>query len=306
MEKPLLPHWYMRAVRLSAFALVCLYVGLSPYVLFQRFEFFPVKVTAYKVPVAICDLTREEVSFEAGNGCKLRGWYLPRAKAKYTVILHHGQGANIAFDGYAETAAVLVKAGASVLLYDFEGFGRSDGSPSNQALSRDALAAYKFLCSRGVKGESIVHFGLSLGTGAASQVASSKPCAGLILVSPYMSLSRVAAHHLPYLKFYPDWLYPQPNLGGQCLNSFKQPVMIFHAAGDRLLPVGQADELAHKLLKQGCRVEYFRIEQDGHLGALSGAHSDTAGGVVDICRRFLKHLENPTSEPSLTSLPCGK
>ncbi|MBL8082195.1 MAG: alpha/beta hydrolase [Candidatus Obscuribacter sp.] len=298
MEKPLLP-LYKRAARLSAFAAVCLYLGLSPYVLFQRFEFFPLKASSYQVPAVVKDLTREEVSFDAGNGCRLSGWYFARPQAGYTVILHHGQGSNISFDGYCETAAVLVRAGASVLLYDYEGFGKSEGRPSNEALSRDALAAYEYLCRRGVRGESIVHLGLSLGTGAASRVASCKPCAGLILVSPYLSLSRVAAHHLPYLNIYPEFLYPQPDLGSKCLTAFRKPVMIFHAAGDRLLPVDQADELAAGLRRQGCRVEYYRLMQEGHLGALSAAESDTACGAVAICRQFLKNLDSSPNEPAM-------
>jgi pimeloyl-ACP methyl ester carboxylesterase len=280
----------MGMTKLALFTLVLVYLALSPVLLFLKFEFFPLKTQHYQMPEVIEKLNPETVSFKASNGCNLYGFYITVPKARYTVIVHHGQGANISYDGYAQTAEVFARAGANVLLYDYEGFGRSEGQPSSAALRRDALAAYEFAIARGATAGSIVQCGISLGTGAAADIATRQPCKAVVLISPYLALSQVAQEHLPYLCLYPALFYPQPDLGSRCLLGKHMPLLMVHSISDPVLPISQADKLAKSYESTPQLLTYYRVPDGGHIGALSDdGHS--ANGTVQICKSFFDRLD---------------
>lgn len=247
------------------------------------------------MPEAIRGLSPETVSFKASNGCRLYGFYITVPKARYTVIVHHGQGANISYDGYAQTAGVFARAGTNVLLYDYEGFGRSEGQPSSAALRRDAQAAYQFALARGATAGSIVQCGISLGTGAAADIATHQPCRAVVLISPYLALSQVAQEHLPHLRLYPAYFYPQPDIGSRCLLGKQMPLLMVHSITDPVLPISQADELAKSYEHAPQLLTYYRVPDGGHIGALSDdGHS--ANGTVEICKKFFDGLDKLASK----------
>lgn len=278
-----------KLVRLSLFAMFCLYLGFSPYTFYAGLEFFPKKFDQTAYPPSGYGIVRENVAFTPKGGGKVKAWYFPVKGARYAAVIHHGQGDNIAYSGYYDTALVLRDCGASVLLYDYEGFGASEGSPSNEAMRRDALAAYEFLTAeKHFAPEKIVHCGVSLGTGPACDVASSKPCAGVILLSPYLSLSKIARHHLPFLSLYPPFLFPQPDLGSEELLGSKIKAMVVQGEKDMIIPVAQADEFSRHYKGP---LTYIRLAGAYHIGGLSYAPgSPYKGSALDICRRFFAGL----------------
>jgi len=281
--------------KLALFTAILAYLALSPVLLFLKFEFFPLKTKQYEIPAAIKRFGPEIVTFKASNGCRLYGFYIKVPRARYTAIVHHGQGSNICYEGYAQTAEVLARAGANVLLYDYEGFGCSEGLPSNAALRRDAQAAYQYVVGRGATAGSIVQFGISLGTGVAADSAVDKPCKALVLISPYLALSQVAQDHLPYLRLYPAFFYPQPDLGARCLLGKHLPLLMVHSITDPVLPISQADELAKSYESTPKLLTYYRVPDAGHIGALSDdGHS--ANGTVEICKGFFDRLDRLASK----------
>jgi len=212
-------------------------------------------------------INREDVFFVSKNGSRLHGWYFKKADATKTALLHHGNGGNV--ENCLKSAHALVTAGANVLLYDYEGFGLSEGRPSNSNICNDAEAAYQFLLERKqTNPHQIVEVGFSMGTGLACRMADKHPCAGVILISPYKSLEAVAQHHLPFLKLYPSLLYPQPDLGaGNLFRDKRIPLLMVHSANDRLLPVAQADEIYSQAREPKTYIR-VQIAGGGHLGGL--------------------------------------
>ena len=268
------------------FFLITLYLAMSPPIASYFCEFLPHKCSAdkYSKPDGAV-----EAWITASNGAKLHSWYFPGV-SKYAVIIHHGQGGNIGLPAYLETAKVFVDAGASVLLYDYEGYGASEGSPSNRALHRDAEAAYNYLVSKyKVRPSRTIHCGISLGTGAASHVASTKLCGGVILLTPYMSLTRVAKTYLPYLKMYPDWTFPQPDLGSKCLVGQSIPALIVHGSQDPFIPFAESVELK-KLRKAPTTL--IKVPGPYHIGTLSGDQS------VELVRDFFNGISAHESKGS--------
>lgn len=139
-------------------------------------------------------LGAEDVWLQAAGGTRLHAWWIPTPEAKLATLHLHGNGGNIT---HRTMAAMGIRAaGSSVLLLDYRGYGRSEGSPSEQGLYADADAAYDWLRQRQ---PAIVIHGESLGSSVAVDLAVRKPCKGVVLESPFTSAGDVAHRVLPYL-----------------------------------------------------------------------------------------------------------
>lgn len=141
-------------------------------------------------------LGAEDVHLTTADGVKLHSWWVP-GSGPGVVLYLHGNAGNITHRSSAVRA--LQSMGQAVLLPDYRGYGKSEGSPSEKGLYRDADAAYQALLARGYAPEQIVLYGESLGTAVAVDLASRKPCRLLVLQAPFPSARAVAAHVLPLL-----------------------------------------------------------------------------------------------------------
>lgn len=171
--------------------------------------------------------------------------YFHNPESKYTFLLHYGQCGNLV-QNIGLTKLVL-NAGYSVLTYDYDGYGMSEGYPSCRRLKLSGLAANDYLVkSLGVKPEYIIQYGVSLGTGVASTVANERKCAGVFLISPYTSLEDASKDVLPHLNLYPKSMFPETELGSKqfVVANKSVPVFMWHGKLDRLIPVSHAKKLA--------------------------------------------------------------
>lgn len=187
----------------------------------------------------------EEVWFETAGGARLHGWFVPAAggQARASVVYFHGNGGNVSYlDWVGEQLAAR---GFDVLLFDYRGYGRSEGSLSDErGLYEDADAAYDYLVrGRGARPERVVLYGQSLGTTAAADLAARRPCGALVLESGLSSAADMARVIFPWLpravarltrsKF--DSVGKLPRAG--C------PVLVIHGERDEVIPVEQGRAL---------------------------------------------------------------
>ncbi len=107
----------------------------------------------------------------------------------------HGNAGNIT--NRTPRIQEIVAVGSSVLMLDYRGYGKSSGRPIEQGLYRDSEAGYIYLLAKGYRPDQIILHGESLGTAVAIDLASRRPCAGLILESPFTSASEVAGTVVP-------------------------------------------------------------------------------------------------------------
>jgi fermentation-respiration switch protein FrsA (DUF1100 family) len=162
----------------------------------RRLIYFPLMQDLASVATALPGA--EEVTFETQDGLRLGGWFAPAASAASgpTVLVFNGNAGDRSFR--APLAAALSQAGLSVLLFDYRGYGRNPGSPSEAGLLRDARAARAYLAGRhDVDPDRLVYFGESLGAAVAVTLAAEQPPAALILRSPFTSLAEVGRLHYP-------------------------------------------------------------------------------------------------------------
>ncbi|MCI0337706.1 MAG: alpha/beta hydrolase [Acidobacteria bacterium] len=187
----------------------------------------------------------EDVWINVGGGERVHGWFV-RAQTQpafATVLLCHGNGGNLTY--VAWVAEDLSGRNLDVLIFDYRGYGRSEGKITDEwGLFADTEAAYDYLIrERGVKVEKLVLYGESLGTTAAIDVASRRPCGALIVESGLSSASDMGVIALPWL---PRWLH---RLGKNRFESARKianvkcPVLVTHGTDDSVIPVEQGRKL---------------------------------------------------------------
>jgi fermentation-respiration switch protein FrsA (DUF1100 family) len=141
----------------------------------------------------------QDVTLHTADGLALTAWYVPApaAECSMTVLVAPGNAGNRA--GRTALALGLIDRGYGVLVLEYRGYGGNPGSPTEQGLTLDALAARDFLIGRGVPDGRVIHFGESLGGAVVSRLAAEHPPAGTVLRSPFTELADAAAEQFPFL-----------------------------------------------------------------------------------------------------------
>ena len=141
----------------------------------------------------------QDVNFQSADGTQLHGWFMDHPQRRAVALWLHGNAGNIA--GRIETLRLLnERHKLAVMIFDYRGYGRSEGKPNERGILMDARAARRWLSDRTEVGQSdIVLMGRSLGGGVAVDLAANDGARGLVLASTFTSLPQAANHHFPLL-----------------------------------------------------------------------------------------------------------
>lgn len=183
----------------------------------------------------------EDGWFESIDGLRLHGWYLKHEKPTAAIVFCHGNAGNVTHRGYI--AALLHKRlGASIFVFDYRGFGRSEGVPTVDGLIRDARAARVWLADREEIAErDVVLMGESLGGGVAVQVAAADGARGLILQNTFSSLRDAADAHYP--KLLVNMVVKDRLNSVESIASYKGPLLQTHGDADTVVPFASGKRL---------------------------------------------------------------
>ena len=177
----------------------------------------------------------EDVSFKASDGVALNGWFFPAStnspRRRLAVLYCHGNGGNISHQ--LDTYAALLATGVNVFVFDYRGYGRSQGRPSEEGTYLDAQAAYQWLRQKGFAGTNIIAFGESLGGGVAAELALRDPIGGLVLQSTFTSITDMGAELFPWLPV--RWLAKIRYDTHSKLPRLHVPVLVMHGPADELV-----------------------------------------------------------------------
>jgi fermentation-respiration switch protein FrsA (DUF1100 family) len=189
---------------------------------------------------------------KTASGKKLSAVYLPNNSARYTLLVSHGNAEDLGDDH--EWLQDLRRAGFSVFAFDYEGYGTSEGKPSESALYEDEFAAYDYLAvNLATPPDHILIYGRSIGGGPAVHVAARRPAAGLILQSTFVSAFRVLTR-IPLLFFdkFPNAREIRPV---HC------PVLVMHGTADSVISFWHGEELFRKANEPK---QFFAIQGADH------------------------------------------
>jgi fermentation-respiration switch protein FrsA (DUF1100 family) len=174
-------------------------------------------------------LGAEDVWLRASDGTKLHAWWIARPGAKWATLHLHGNAGNITPRDLS--AATITGAGSSVLLLDYRGYGKSEGRPTEAGLYRDAVAGYEWLLAKGHKPAQIILHGESLGSAVAVELASRKPCGGVVLEAPFTSARAVAHRVLPFVGPLLVWGFDTKSR----MERVRAPVLVIHGDADDII-----------------------------------------------------------------------
>jgi len=220
--------WRIARVGLIAYLLVLL--GLM--LLENHLIFFPAKY-----PVGNWqpdDLDVEDAYFTAADGTRLHGWYLEHPHPRGHVLFAHGNAGNITWR--AEILRQLHdRLGVSVLIFDYRGYGRSEGSPNEEGVLADARAARRWLARRAdIDEQSIILLGRSIGGAVVVDLAARDGARALVLESTFTSLPDVAVGHYPWAPV--RWLMRTRLNSLEKIQNYHGPLLMSHGDADRIVP----------------------------------------------------------------------
>jgi len=242
--------------------ILILYLGLALLLfLFQNnLIYFPTRAIA-TTPAAI-GLAYEEVRFRAEDGVELAGWFVPAPNAASTLLFFHGNAGNISHR--LASIELFHRLGLNVFIFDYRGYGQSQGSPTEIGTYRDAAAAWRYLVEdKQIPPGRIIFFGRSLGGSVAAWLAERHPPQALILESTFTSIPDMAARQFPFIpvrllaRARYDTLARIPNITA--------PVLIIHSPADEIIPYSHSRRLFEAARQPKAFLELSGSHNEGFL-----------------------------------------
>ena len=222
----------------------------------------------------------EDVWLTTQDNVRLNAWYLPSSGSEKALLWFHGNAENIGYGlGQAEFYSRL---GVNVLAVDYRGYGRSEGSPDEAGVYRDADAAYDYLIQmRHVQPNNIFIYGHSLGGAVAIDLASRRECGGLIVQSSFTSIRDVARRtfRIPLFEYIPGSRFDSL----ATIRRVRAPILVMHGTRDETVPFSMGQRLFAAAPQPKV---FFPIDGAGHNDVIE------IGGE-QFLERFKSFLERP-------------
>jgi uncharacterized protein len=175
----------------------------------------------------------QDVYYTSPAGSKIHAWYLPARPADPVLVLFPGNAGNLSGRGQT-LVKVRERLGTSVLIFDYPGYGKSEGKPNEERCYDAAEGAIRWLRDeKAVSTDRLVLYGESLGGGVATEMARRYPCRALILVKTFSSLPAAAKRHYPWLPCH--WLMSNRFDNLAKLPEIHAPVFVASATEDRVV-----------------------------------------------------------------------
>lgn len=257
-----------------------IYVGLlvALYFVQARMLFLPTSDVVAD-PGAI-GLAFDDVEIETRDGERLHAWWVPHAQARGTLLFAHGNAGNLSYR--LDSLRLFHRLRLNVLIFDYRGYGRSTGRPSEAGLYRDGEAARRWLTGNaGVDPDELVLFGRSMGAAVAARLATRHRAACLIAESAFTSVPDRAAEIYWWLPV--RWLVHIRMDTRRYVAGADLPVLVVHSRDDEIVPFSHGRRL---LEAAGDRGRLLEISGDHNTGFLASGER-YVDGLDDFLERCL-------------------
>lgn len=225
----------------------------------------------------------EEAWIQTADGVRLHGWFFPAEKnsprTHQVLLLCHGNAGNIGHRLHWVKA--WLELGLNVFIFDYRGYGRSEGRVDEAGTYRDAQSAFEWLRSKGFTPENIVVLGKSLGGGIASELVSREPVGALILQSTFTSIPDLGTELFRWLpvrrlhSIHYDTIHRLPRI--------QSPVLVAHSRSDDLIGFHHAERNF-----QAAAGPKMMLEMAGnHVSVLEDGRQEYLAGLARFLSRHL-------------------
>ncbi|MEE9371365.1 MAG: alpha/beta hydrolase [Sedimentisphaerales bacterium] len=235
-------------------------LGVILYLMQPVFLYSPTREVTY-TPGGL-GLDFENVVFKTSDGLKLTGWYIPAANSELTVLFCHGNGGNMMHR--LDSINIFYNLGLNCFIFDYRGYGNSEGKPTEEGTYLDAAAAYKWLTEeKKIPPDDIIIFGRSLGGSIAAQLASKVEARALIIESGFTSYVDTGKKFYPYMPV--QWFASYSYSTIDYVKNVHCPVMLIHSRNDEIVPFEFSLELHEAANEPKELIEISGSHNDGFL-----------------------------------------
>lgn len=237
---------------------------IGGWVYFRHFEikniYFPTK--GIEATPQHINLSYEDIFFKTKDNILLNGWFIICPKSRATLLFCHGNGGNISHR--LEFIKMFHDLGLNVFIFDYRGYGQSQGKPNEKGTYLDAQAAYDYLLSRNeVNQNKIIIYGESLGSAIAIDlVRQNIKAKALITFGGFTSIEDMARKLYPYL---PLWFTVSTKYDSVSkIKDITIPKLIIHSSDDEIVPFEQG----RRLFEEAAEPKEFYSIEGGHNEAM--------------------------------------
>lgn len=233
------------------------------YIFQERMIFLPSSVIT--ITPADMGIEAEDVWFESANGKKLHGWLAYHNPDAVTILFSHGNAGNIS--GRVHTMKNFVDMGFNVFIYDYQGYGYSEGRPTEKGIMQDGLAAWNVLVEEyNISPDNILPVGRSLGGAVAMYIADYHNTRAVALESTFTSVPDVAAR---VYRIFPVRLLARVEMNSlERIRRFEGAAFVAHSPNDRVIPYDMGRTLYESAKGPAQWLEMTGNHNDGY--ALTG------------------------------------
>jgi alpha-beta hydrolase superfamily lysophospholipase len=244
-------------------------VSVAVYFFGEKFIYFP--------PAPSYSDNEKIIKLKTSTGEKISSFFYKNPEADYTILYCHGNAEDIGFF-FNPILNRLYKLNFSVFVFDYNGYGTSQGKPSEKKTYDDARAAYKYVVEElKIPPEKIILYGHSLGAAVAIDLAANNKVAGVILEAPFISAFRV----ITQLPLFPFDRY----INISKIDKLKSPVLVMHGKKDEVIPFWHGKKIFENV---GAPKLSLWVDDADHinLAATAGIKHD------NIIREFVALVKN--------------
>jgi fermentation-respiration switch protein FrsA (DUF1100 family) len=273
------------------------YIGLALTLYFMQPSFLYAPVRELPYSPAELGLDFEEVFFKTGDRLQLHGWYIPASpderasrggpapNAEFTVLFCHTNAGNMMYQ--LDSINIFYNLGLSCFIFDYRGYGISQGRPTEQGTYLDVRAAYRWLTKKkGINPQDVIIFGRSLGGSIAAYLAARTKTRGLVIESAFTTYRAIGRKFYPYMpiKWFARFDYPTIDY----VRKVRCPVLVIHSRTDEMIPFEFGLQL------------YEAANEPKEFVELYGGHNDSFLISGETYKKgwlkWLKSLKNPAQD----------
>jgi len=178
-------------------------------------------------------LPYQSITFTTEDNVQLHGWYIPHPQGKAVALFCHGNAGNISHR--LQSIQTMHELGLSVFIFDYRGYGQSEGEISESGTYQDAQAAWNYLThTQHYQAEEIIVWGRSLGAAIAANLAAKQQPKAVILESSFTSVPDLATQLYPLLPV--RWISHYQYNVMDSVKNIRRPILIVHSRDDEIIP----------------------------------------------------------------------